>query len=91
LTYLKINRKKNKNSRENRIVSIANKNFKTSFYINPHSEPLEFSSREKRKKQKSKRIVKMLIKVYSFQKKTLKNNKTQKIMIIIIRNIKLWI
>jgi hypothetical protein len=58
LTYLKTyNRKKNKNSSENKIVSIAYKNFKTSFSINPHSEPLEFSSREKRKKQKSERIV----------------------------------
>jgi hypothetical protein len=40
-----------------KIFSIANKNFKTSFSITPPSEPLEFSSREKRKKQKSKRIV----------------------------------
>jgi hypothetical protein len=40
-----------------KIVSIANKNFKTSFFINPPSEPLEFSSREKGEKQKSERIV----------------------------------
>jgi hypothetical protein len=57
LTYLKTNnRKKNKNNRENnsenKIVSIANKNFKTSFYINQHQEPLEISSREKGGKTK---------------------------------------
>jgi len=86
LTYLKTNnRKKNKNNRENRIVSIANKNFKTSFSINPHSEPLEFSSREKRKNKNQKGWLIMLTRVYFFQEKTLKNNKTQKIMIIIIK------
>jgi hypothetical protein len=70
LTYLKTgNRKKNKNSRENRIVSIANKNFKTSFSINPHSEPLEFSSREKGEKQKSKRIVENANKGLFFSRK----------------------
>jgi hypothetical protein len=47
LIFPKINRKKNKNSSENKIVSIAYKNFKTSFSINPHSETLEFSGREK--------------------------------------------
>jgi hypothetical protein len=58
LTYLKTNnRKKNKNNSENKVVSIANKNFKTSFYITYTQEPLEFSSREKGEKQKSKRIV----------------------------------
>jgi hypothetical protein len=58
LTYLKTNnRKKNKNNSENKVVSIANKNFKTSFYINQPQEPLEFSSKEKGEKQKSERIV----------------------------------
>jgi hypothetical protein len=58
LTYLRTNnRKKNKNSRENKIVSIANKNFKTSFYITYTQEPLEFSSRKKGEEEKSKRIV----------------------------------
>jgi hypothetical protein len=58
LTYLKTNnRKKNKNNSENKIVSIAYKNFKTSFYINQPQEPPEISSREKEEKQKSKRIV----------------------------------
>jgi hypothetical protein len=62
LTYLKTNnRKKNKNNRENnsenKIVSIANKNFKTSFYITYTQEPLEFSSRKKGEEEKSKRIV----------------------------------
>jgi hypothetical protein len=55
LTYLRTNnRKKNKNSRENKIVSIANKNFKTSFYITYTQEPLEFSSREKGKNKNYK-------------------------------------
>jgi len=54
LTYLKINSKKNKDNSENRIFSIANKNFKTSFSIPPHSEPLEFSSREKGKNKNQK-------------------------------------
>jgi hypothetical protein len=40
-----------------KIFSIANKNFKTSFSITYPSEPLEFSSREKGGKQKSKRVV----------------------------------
>ena len=58
MTYLKTNnRKKNKNNSENKIVSIANKNFKTSFYINQPQEPPEISSREKGEKQKSERIV----------------------------------
>jgi hypothetical protein len=57
LTYLKINRKKNKDNSENRIFSIANKNFKTSFYINQPQESPEISSKEKGEKQKSKRIV----------------------------------
>jgi hypothetical protein len=53
LTYLKTNnRKKNKNNSENKIVSIANKNFKTSFYINQPQEPLEFSSRKKGEEEK---------------------------------------
>jgi hypothetical protein len=48
LTYLRTNnRKKNKNNSGNKIVSIANKNFKTSFYITYTQEPLEFSGREK--------------------------------------------
>jgi hypothetical protein len=55
LIYLKTNRKKNKNNSENKIFSIANKNFKTSFSINSTSESLEFSSREKGEKQKSER------------------------------------
>jgi len=56
LTYLKTNnRKKNKNNSENKIVSIANKNFKTSFYINQPQEPLEFSSREKGGRRKIKK------------------------------------
>jgi hypothetical protein len=38
-----------------KIFSIANKNFKTSFSINPPSEPLEFSSREKGEKTKIKK------------------------------------
>jgi chromosome segregation ATPase len=71
--------KKNKDNSENRIFSIANKNFKTSFSIPPLSEPLEFSSREKRKKQKSERIVDNANKCQFFQKKLLKNNKTQKL------------
>jgi hypothetical protein len=67
LIYLKNNsRKKNKNSSGNKIVSIANKNFKTLFSINPPSEPLKFQAR---KKQKSKRIVKMPTKGYFFQEK----------------------
>jgi hypothetical protein len=63
LTYLKTNnRKKNKNNRENnsenKIVSIANKNFKTSFYINsPLRNPLNFQAEKKREEEKSKRIV----------------------------------
>jgi hypothetical protein len=58
LIYLRTNnRKKNKNSGENKIVSIANKNFKTSFYITYTQEPLEFSSRKKGEEEKSKRIV----------------------------------
>jgi hypothetical protein len=69
LTYLKINRKKNKNNSGNKIFSIANKNFKTSFSINPPSEPLEFSSREKGEKQKSKRIVDIANKVPFFSEK----------------------
>jgi hypothetical protein len=53
LTYLRTNnRKKNKNNSENKIVSIANKNFKTSFYITYTQEPLEFSSREKEGRRK---------------------------------------
>jgi len=88
LIFPKINRKKNKNSSENKIFSIANKNFKTSFSINLPSEPLEFSSREKGKKQKSERIVENANKgIFFFRKKTLKNNKTQKIMIIISKKI----
>ena len=79
MTYLKINRKKNKDNSENRIFSIANKNFKTSFSITLPSESLEFSSREKGKKQKSKRIVDNANKGQFFQKKLLKNNKTQKL------------
>jgi hypothetical protein len=48
LTYLRTNnRKKNKNNSENKVVSIANKNFKTSFYITYTQETLEFSGREK--------------------------------------------
>jgi hypothetical protein len=38
-----------------KIVSIANKNFKTSFSITYPSEPLEFSSREKGEKTKIKK------------------------------------
>jgi hypothetical protein len=56
LTYLKTgNRKKNKNSRENKIVSIANKNFKNSFSITYTQEPLEISSREKGERRKIKK------------------------------------
>jgi hypothetical protein len=69
LIFLKINRKKNKDNSENRIFSIANKNFKTSFSITYPSEPLEFSSREKRKKQKSKRIVDIANKGLFFSEK----------------------
>jgi hypothetical protein len=52
-----------------KIVSIANKNFKTSFSITPPSESLEFSSREKEKKQKSKRIVDIANKGIFFSEK----------------------
>jgi hypothetical protein len=56
LIYLKTNnRKKNKNNSENKIVSIANKNFKTSFYITYTQEPLEFSGREKGGRRKIKK------------------------------------
>jgi hypothetical protein len=57
LKYLKVNRKKNKNNIENKVVSIANKNFKTSFYINsPLRNPLNFQAEKKREEEKSKRI-----------------------------------
>jgi hypothetical protein len=78
LIYLKVNRKKNKNGRENKIVSIANKNFKTSFYINQLQEPLEFSSREKGENKNQKGWLMMLTRGYFFRKKRSKIIKLKK-------------
>jgi hypothetical protein len=62
-----------------KIVSIANKNFKTSFSINPLRNSLNFQAEKKVKNKNQKGLLILLTKGYFFQKNLLKNNKTQKL------------